>query len=126
MQVDHLTIAVTDWQASDAHYGALLPMLGFHRISDRNWSDGDGMMLQFIPAKEGTRPYERYGAGLNHLGFAAESVEEVASIRERLQAAGMKVPDIQNFGDAVALFLPDPDGLRFEISYHPPGVAVVD
>ena len=43
-----------------------------------------------------------------------------------MQAAGFEVPDVQNLGGAIALFMKDPDGIRFEITYYPPGMAVVD
>lgn len=34
---------------------------------------------------------------------------------------------LQTFGDGVvALFLPDPDGLRIEVSWYPDGVPPVD
>jgi lactoylglutathione lyase len=38
-----------------------------------------------------------------------------------MAAAGFEVPDIQAFGEAAALFMKDPDGLRFEISFIPAG-----
>jgi len=40
--------------------------------------------------------------------------------------AGFDVPEVQNLGGAIALFMKDPDGIRFEITYYPPGMAVID
>lgn len=34
--------------------------------------------------------------------------------------------EVQSLGGARALFLPDPDGLRVEVTWYPPGVSVVD
>jgi len=122
VRVDHLTIYVSDWNAYERHYGTLLPLAGFRRASETVWSDGDGFFLQFGEAREGTRPYERYGAGLNHWGIAMPTAESVDALRESLVAAGLDVQPIQDLGGARALFLPDPDGLRAEFTYYPEGM----
>jgi len=44
----------------------------------------------------------------------------------RAKEAGFEVPEIQDLGGASALFMKDPDGIRFEITYYPPGASVVD
>lgn len=43
-----------------------------------------------------------------------------------MKSAGFEVPEIQNLQGASALFMKDPDGIRFEITYYPPGVSIVD
>ena len=63
---------------------------------------------------------------MNHLGFEAASPEEVHAIRHAMQQAGFEVPDIQNLDGSIALFMKDPDGIRFEVTYNPPGTTVVD
>jgi catechol 2,3-dioxygenase-like lactoylglutathione lyase family enzyme len=108
------------------YYDALLPLLGFRKLKDHNWTDDDGFFFQFREAKPGTGPYERFGAGMNHLGFGAGSAEFVHGVREAMTLAGFEVPEIQDLGGATALFMKDPDGIRFEITHYPPGVNVVD
>ncbi|MFZ2507632.1 MAG: VOC family protein [Steroidobacteraceae bacterium] len=81
--------------------------------------------MHAAPCKD-TRPYERYGAGINHLGFSVASPEAVARLREAMAAAGFEVPQLQNLGGVTALFMKDPDGVRFEISHYPPGTPAVD
>lgn len=125
LKIDHLTIMVSSFARSMSYYDHLLPLVGFTKQRDGIWTDGDGFFFQFLQAKPGTAPYERYGAGLNHLGFAASAPEQVYAIRAAMQAAGFEVPEVQNLGGATALFMKDPDGIRFEITYYPPGVAVV-
>ena len=120
-KLDHLTILVSDWEAYECHYGALLPLVGFSRVSETIWKDENGLFLQFGRAKEHTAPYERYGAGLNHWGLAMPSPEAVEELRERLIGAGIDPQPIQYLGGAHALFIPDPDGLRAEFTYTPPG-----
>jgi catechol 2,3-dioxygenase-like lactoylglutathione lyase family enzyme len=126
MKPDHVTILVSSLAVSMPYYDRLLPLLGFRRLRDHVWTEGERFYLQFQEAHEGTRPYERYGAGINHLGFSAPSAEAVLAIRAEMQCAGFAVPEIQNLGGIVALFMKDPDGIRFEISYYPPGTSVVD
>lgn len=122
LRLDHLTICVSDPEASERHYSALLPLIGFARKGEGIWTDGAGFFLQFVEARPGTGAYERHGAGLNHWGMAMPDAESVETLRESLVAAGIEAQPLQRFGGAVALFLPDPDGLRAEFSYHPPGM----
>jgi catechol 2,3-dioxygenase-like lactoylglutathione lyase family enzyme len=126
MKIDHVTIMVSSLERSMPYYAHLLPLVGFAKKRNHVWTDGDGFFFQFLQAKPDTTPYERYGAGMNHLGFGASTPEQVHAIRGAMQEAGFEVPDVQNLDGAIALFMKDPDGVRFEITYYPPGVAVVD
>lgn len=126
MKVDHVTLLTSSPERSRSYYGALLPLLGLHKLRDDVWTDREGFYLQFLAAKPGTRPYERYGAGLNHLGFGAASAEEVHAIRAAMQSRGFDVPEVEDLDGAVALFMKDPDGIRFEVTFYPPGVRPVD
>ena len=115
--IDHATILVSSLETSLAYYRALLPLLGYSEAADGSWQGG-GFSLQFAQARPGSHSYDRYGAGLNHLGFALPSREAVEAVGEAMAARGFEVPAIQNFGGASALFLKDPDGLRFEVTHH--------
>ena len=125
MKLDHVTILVSSLENSMPYYTALLTVLGFSKKRNYVWTDED-FFFQFLEAKPDTRPYERYGAGMNHLGFGATSKDQVDSIRSAMFDSGFDVPDIQNLGGAYTLFMKDPDGIRFEITHYPPGVSVVD
>ena len=126
MKIDHLTLLVSSLEASMPYYARLLPQLGFEKKRDHVWADGDGFFFQFLQAQPGTRPYERHGAGMNHLGFGAATPEQVHAIRREMAAAGFAVPEVQTLDGATALFMKDPDGIRFEITWYPPGSPVVD
>lgn len=126
MKIDHITLLVSSLENSMPYYDALLPLLGFQKTKDHIWTDGDGFFFQFMEAKSGTSAYERYGAGMNHLGFGADSPEQVQRIQTAMKDAGFPVPEIQHLKGATALFMKDPDGIRFEVTYYPPGVSVVD
>lgn len=125
LSIDHVTIAASDLDASLAYYAALLELLGFTRQSKGIWTDGSGLFVQVVEAHAGRRPYDRHGPGLNHLGFGAPDAAFVEGVRDQMRARGFEAPEIQNIGGATALFMKDPDGLRFEVTYYPPGVPVV-
>lgn len=126
LKLDHVTILVTSYDQSMAYYDALLPLLGLVKERDHVWHDGKGFYFQFGEAKADTRPYERFGAGMNHLGFSAPDVETVERVRDGMERAGFDVPAIQSLAGATALFMKDPDGIRFEVTHYPPGSSVVD
>lgn len=126
MKIDHITLLVSSLDRCMPYYEHLLPLLGFSKKKDHVWTDGNGFFFQFLQARPDTFPYERYGAGMNHLGFGASTPDQVHAIRESMGNAGFEIPDVQNLGGAIALFMKDPDGIRFEITYYPPGMAVVD
>ncbi len=126
MKIDHVTLLVSSLENSIPYYGKLLGLLGFRKTRDHVWTDDEGFYFQFLQAAAGKPAYERYGAGLNHLGFSAPAADAVHGIRQAMLAEGFEVPEVQDLGGATALFMKDPDGIRFEISHYPPGVAVVD
>ena len=115
--IDHATILVSSLEASIAYYRVLLPLLGYSEAADGSWRGG-GFSLQFAQARPGSGAYDRYGPGLNHLGFALPNREAVEAVGAAMASRGFEVPAIQNFGSATALFLKDPDGLRFEVTHH--------
>ena len=126
LALDHLTIMSRDADAARRFYALLLPELGFQPVKPNIWKNAHGLFLQFMTAKPDSRDYERYGPGLNHLGFAAPDADFVARLAETMQGNGYAAR-LQRFADGtVAVFLPDPDGLRVEVSHYPPGVPPVD
>ena len=126
MKIDHITLLVSSFERSMPYYEQLLPLVGFSKVKNHIWTDGEGLFFQFSQARAGTSPYERHGAGMNHLGFSASSPDQVRDIRQAMMDTGFDVPDIQDLNGAIALFMKDPDGIRFEITYYPPGTSVVD
>lgn len=126
LPLDHLTILSRDFDEAARFYGLVLPLLGFTQKRRGIWANDRGLFLQFREAKEGTGEYGRYAPGLNHLGFKAPNIEAVEAIKQAMDDAGYEAR-LQRFGEGVvALFIPDPDGLRIEVSYYPPGIDPVD
>jgi catechol 2,3-dioxygenase-like lactoylglutathione lyase family enzyme len=125
LPIDHLTILSRSPEAGSAFYGMILPRLGFTRVKEGIWRNVRGLHFQFGTAGPGTRDYERHGPGLNHVGFRAPSAAFVQQLHADVTAAGHEAR-LQTFADGtVALFIPDPDGLRVEVSWYPPGVPPV-
>ncbi len=126
LKLDHITLLVSSLEKSMPYYDTLLPIIGFNKLRNYVWTDGNGFYIQFNQAKDNTSAYERYGSGLNHVGFSAPSPETVNLVQTKMEDAGFAVPEIQNLSGATALFMKDPDGIRFEVTHYPPGVSVVD
>lgn len=125
LALDHLTILSRSPEAAAAFYAQILPQLGFWQVKAGIWRNAAGLHFQFGSASDGTRDYERRGPGLNHLGFAAPSPSFVENLHRLAIAAGLEAR-LQTFPDGtIALFMPDPDGLRIEVSYYPEGVPPV-
>jgi catechol 2,3-dioxygenase-like lactoylglutathione lyase family enzyme len=126
LRADHITLLVGSLDASMPYYDTLLPLLGYRKKRDHVWTDGCGFFFQFMQAEDGMPAYQRYGIGMNHLGFAAPDAATVHRVRDGMAEAGFPVPQIQHLGGATALFMKDPDGIRFEVTHYPPGVDAVD
>jgi catechol 2,3-dioxygenase-like lactoylglutathione lyase family enzyme len=126
LKIDHITLLVSSLEASMPYYEALLPLLGFAKKRDHIWTDGEGFFFQFLEARPDLPGYERYGAGMNHLGFAAPSAEIVQSVKQAMSEAGFATPEVQSIGPMTALFMKDPDGIRFEVTHTSPGVDPVN
>jgi lactoylglutathione lyase len=122
-RVDHLAILVSSLEKSMPYYDALLPLLGMEKQRDHFWSDRGSFTLQFEEAAPGSQPYERLGPGMNHVGFAAPDPGLLLRVREEMARSGFPVPEVERLSGADALFMKDPDGIRFEITYYPPGPA---
>ena len=126
LRLDHVTIMASDLAASARFYDALWMQIGLTKRRDHVWEDGAGFFVELRAARPGTRPYERHGAGINHIGFRAGSPAQVAALRARMLASGFDMPEIQMLGAATALFAKDPDGFRVEVTHYPEGTSVID
>ena len=118
MKLDHLVLLASNLADSARHYGIILPRFGFEKSRDWVWVNPDGIAIDLRSAED-PQVYKRYAPGLNHFAFSAGSQAEFDQIVSDLSAAGIDLPAVQTFGDAMAIFIPDPDGLRLEIGWEP-------
>jgi catechol 2,3-dioxygenase-like lactoylglutathione lyase family enzyme len=118
MKLDHIVLLVGSLERSLPYYETLLPLIGFEKARDQVWANADGLHIDLKEATEPGEGYRRFGIGLNHVGFTAPSPQALDAVGEAMRSAGFEVPALQRFGDGVALFMKDPDGMRFEISFY--------
>ena len=78
--------------------------------------DGKAATLEIRKLEEG---------GGHRTPIIACTAHAMTGDREALIAAGLDPQPVQDLDGAQALFLPDPDGLRIELTWYPPGVDVV-
>lgn len=115
--VNHVALTVTDLDVSERFY---TEVLGFRRALDV----GDGRVI--IHSTTGftialLRPPDATGGaftelttGLDHLGLAAASREELVEWEERLRGAGVPFTPIRDMPFGHHLNFRDPDGIALE------------
>lgn len=117
--VDHATLTVTDLDLSERFYAdvlGLVPVFDFgtgraliHRRS--------GFTLGLITHPgTGTTPFDHERTGLDHLGFAAETREELEAWEAWLRQHGVEHTPIRDMELGHHLNFRDPDRIALEIS----------
>ncbi|HVJ69939.1 MAG TPA: VOC family protein [Sphingomicrobium sp.] len=117
LKLDHIVILVRSLEASLPWYATILGLLGFEKARENVWWNGE-VAIDVKEAKAKTRDYERFGPGLNHLGFTAAVEADLDRICDAMAVAGFEVPDKQQFGADIATFFKDPDGMRLEVTVY--------
>lgn len=115
MTFDHAVIMVSDLDASLPWYAAVLAAIGFDKTRDHVWVNAEGQAIDLKQAEDTQQAYLRRGVGLNHMAFRAGTHAAVEAVAAQVAAAGFDVPPRQLFGEELALFLKDPDGMRIEV-----------
>ena len=115
MKLDHIVLLVSDLPKSVEFYEKLLPMLGFRKTADHVFGNAEDIYFDIRQAENPDHSYQRYAPGLNHIGFTAPDRHTIAKVQDVMKDAGYEVPDVQHFGESIALFLKDPDGMRIEL-----------
>ena len=117
MQLDHVVVMVRSLEVSLPWYSAMFAALGFEKTRDHVWWNGT-VAFDLKEANAGTPDYQRYGVGLNHLGFTAPDRAALDRVRSAMADAGFDVPDAQQLGAMLATFFKDPDGMRVEVTLY--------
>lgn len=118
MKLDHIVLLVSDLTKSMAYYDTLLPLVGFTKASDHVFGNSDEFYLDIRQADNVAHGYERHAPGLNHLGFTAPDRDAITHAQNVMKRAGYEVPEVQMFGEDIALFMKDPDGIRIELGVY--------
>ena len=70
-----------------------------------------------VPADDIVGERRRQGGrgAIDHFALAVDSYDTLVGMRERLQAAGADVGEVQRLGPEWSLFFRDPDGMELEV-----------
>jgi len=126
--IDHIYIAVSDLDRSEAFYDrALLRAMGFRK---NKFVLGGEPHIQYFnrqfgyvlrPARTDTK-HDSYAPGLHHFCLRVESIADVMAVAEALRAAGIDASEATHFPqyapDYWATFFNDPDGIRLEVTNY--------
>jgi catechol 2,3-dioxygenase-like lactoylglutathione lyase family enzyme len=134
LRLHHIDLTVSDVRRSLEFYLAVLGPIGLHE-SDRFPTyrgteevvylrlGDEEQYLGLRPADGGEHHY--YDVGLEHVAFYVDTREQVDAAYRRCLDLGVRIHfppeedrDIEGYYE---LFVWDPDGIRVEIAYGPPG-----
>lgn len=137
--IDHIQITVRDLDSALPFYDGLLELLGFdvERKVSASITEHDFRVVEYLHPRFSfaiTSPrsafaedlvHRRKPGALHHLAFRAESRAEVDRLHAELEAIGAHIvggPKLwpEHGPDYYAVFFKDPDGIKYEIVYHPP------
>jgi catechol 2,3-dioxygenase-like lactoylglutathione lyase family enzyme len=134
--VHHVDLVVSDLEGSLAFYRGLLGPLGWHGVSrapgERGetihylYGPGSSIGLRQAPDPSAGLPVDRYRIGVHHLCREVPSREALEGAAARLLALGATITDgPREFPEYRAgyhaVFFLDPDGIKLELVYTPPG-----
>jgi glyoxylase I family protein len=131
--VHHVDLVVSSIERSLPFYTGLLGPLGYYRVSEVEGERGEtiwyiggpGTAIGLREAQSEFEPYDRYGVGLHHLAFEADSREQVDDRAAWVRTQGVVIEnEPQEYAyipGYYATFFYDPDGLKLEI-VHVPGL----
>ncbi|MEV6281177.1 VOC family protein [Kribbella sp. NPDC051770] len=117
--VDHVSFSVTDLERSERFYAEVLgfmPLLDFgyaRMLVDR----ASGFMLSVVRHDAaGGGPFSELSTGLDHLGFTAETREELVEWERRFDEYGVTYTPIRDMEFSHHLNFRDPDGIALEFT----------
>ena len=128
LRTGHVGLNVTDLDRSLPFYQRVfgLDVQAEGKEADRRWAflGRDGQLLLTL-WQQSDSPFGTRSAGLHHLAFQVETIDEVKSAEQVLRELGAElvhdgvVPHREG-GSSGGIFFTDPDGTRLEI-YAPTG-----
>jgi catechol 2,3-dioxygenase-like lactoylglutathione lyase family enzyme len=121
VNVDHISVRVSDFARSKRFYAALLDFLGF-RVLDEfedaiGWTNGKTRYWIGAADTQGRKRKLRIGdVGLHHYAFELRNRKDVDALQGFLVELGAKIVDPagEYYDDYYAVFFLDPDGLKLE------------
>ena len=121
--LDHIYLAVSDFERAETFYDIVLGLLDFRKIDAPIGGDphrhyfNKAMQISIRPARGGK--HDPYSPGLHHLCLQVQDNTAVDRIAGLLRSRGIETtepaPYPQYADDYYAIFFDDPDGIRLEI-----------
>jgi len=120
VNIDHLSIHVSDFRKSKEFYGKLFKFLGFEVMEESGgkamgWTNGK-TRFWITQAKRKTYKYHIGDVGYHHYAFELQSRKDVDELGAFVKKLGAKIidPPDEYYEDYYAVFFLDPDGLKLE------------
>jgi catechol 2,3-dioxygenase-like lactoylglutathione lyase family enzyme len=122
VNIDHLSVRVSDFKRSKDFYGKLFEYLGFEVLDEYDdaigWTNGKTRYwIGQADAQGKKRKYRIGDVGFHHYAFELRSRSDVDKLQRFLQEKlGAKIvdPAAEYYDDYYAVFFLDPDGLKLE------------
>jgi catechol 2,3-dioxygenase-like lactoylglutathione lyase family enzyme len=121
VNVDHISVRVSDFARSKAFYGKLFDFLGFKVLDEFDGAIGwtNGKTRYWIGQADAQAKKHKYrigDVGLHHCGFELRSRNDVDALQAFLEKLGATIVDPagEYYDDYYAVFFLDPDGIKLE------------
>ena len=119
--VDHLVVAVSNFERSKRFYAALFEFLGMKVMGEYDgamgWKNGGSRFWIFQADRRGRRHRHRLGdVGFHHYAFALRGRKDVDALEGFLKRLGARIvdPADEYYDNYYAVYFMDPDGLKLE------------
>jgi catechol 2,3-dioxygenase-like lactoylglutathione lyase family enzyme len=121
VNIDHISVRVSDFARSKKFYAALFDFLGFKVLDEFEdaigWTNGKTRYWIGAADTRGRKHKHRIGdVGLHHYAFELRNRKDVDALQDFLVELGAKIVDPagEYYDDYYAVFFLDPDGLKLE------------
>ncbi len=121
VNIDHISVRVSDFARSKKFYAALFDFLGFKVLDEYDdaigWTNGKTRYWIGQADAQGKKHKYRIGdVGLHHYAFELRSRKDVDELQAFLKKLGATIvdPADEYYDDYYAVFFLDPDGLKLE------------
>lgn len=119
VEIDHISIRVSDYEKSKAFYGKLFRFLGLKPMEEYEGAAGwsNGRTRFWIGDAEDKSHRHRIGqVGFHHYAFQLRSRADVDALEAFLKENDVEIvdPADEYYEDYYAVFFLDPDGLKLE------------
>jgi catechol 2,3-dioxygenase-like lactoylglutathione lyase family enzyme len=121
VNIDHISVRVSDFARSKKFYAALFDFLGFKVLDEFEdaigWTNGKTRYWIGAADTQGRKHKHRTGdVGLHHYAFELRNRKDVDALQDFLVELGVKIVDAagEYYDDYYAVFFLDPDGLKLE------------